>query len=97
MAITRRTPTITSTSLGLPQDPMAVNLDVCVPANTGVSTNPTDVANPTNPDSPTNPTNLTNTTGLVNPANLADPNDRPLSPRVDLSLAPHTEGFINVE
>uniref|UniRef100_A0A803NTE7 Uncharacterized protein n=1 Tax=Cannabis sativa TaxID=3483 RepID=A0A803NTE7_CANSA len=65
MVQTRKT--TTSTSSGLPNDPMTTDLDVCVPPTTGGSTNLTNVANP---DIPTNPANLPNPT---NPANSVDP------------------------
>uniref|UniRef100_A0A803P9V0 Uncharacterized protein n=1 Tax=Cannabis sativa TaxID=3483 RepID=A0A803P9V0_CANSA len=97
MAVTRKTLSTNSTSSGLPQDPMTVDPNVCVPATIGVSPNPTDVANLANPANTVGPTNLTDTISLVDPANPADPNEKPLLPRVDPPLAPLTEGFVNVE
>uniref|UniRef100_A0A803Q748 Uncharacterized protein n=1 Tax=Cannabis sativa TaxID=3483 RepID=A0A803Q748_CANSA len=81
-------------SSGLPQDPIAIDLDVCVLATNGNTTNPMDVSNPAisagikNLATKTRPVDTTNHVGL---------NRQPLLPKRDPPLASHTEGMTNVE
>uniref|UniRef100_A0A803QIW1 Uncharacterized protein n=1 Tax=Cannabis sativa TaxID=3483 RepID=A0A803QIW1_CANSA len=94
MVNTTRTPAASSASSGLPQDPMAIDPNVCVPATIGISTNLTGVANPT---ISVDTTNMATMTGQVDTTNLVALNEQPLPCREDLPLVPRTEGMVNVE
>uniref|UniRef100_A0A803P5Z8 Uncharacterized protein n=1 Tax=Cannabis sativa TaxID=3483 RepID=A0A803P5Z8_CANSA len=91
MDVTRRT--TTSTSSGLPQDPMRTDPNVHVPPTTEGPTNMTNTVNPTNPD---DLANLANTTNPVDPANPLNLNNQPLPPRIDPSTTPQTQEDIEL-
>uniref|UniRef100_A0A803Q753 Uncharacterized protein n=1 Tax=Cannabis sativa TaxID=3483 RepID=A0A803Q753_CANSA len=94
MVNTRRTLAATFASLGLPEDPMTTDPDVCVPNETRISTNTKDVA--TSAIS-TDTTNLATIAGQVDTFISVDLNNRPIPQREDSPLTPPTEGRTHVE
>uniref|UniRef100_A0A803NIW4 Uncharacterized protein n=1 Tax=Cannabis sativa TaxID=3483 RepID=A0A803NIW4_CANSA len=85
---------MTSASSGLPQDPMAADLDVRVLVTIGISTNSTDVATPA---TSAGTTNMATTAGQVDTTIHVGLNNQPMPHREDPPLAPPSEGRTHVE